>query len=235
MPVLAYPTCGDAPLPDGEVLASEFLRAGMYSVERLLTERYSLRRRDCLYTLTVRQESPLATDVEVVYDRNLVPLRVWKRLTFPGGRSGSVADIRRYELRTPEVTITRAYQNVRSYEILRGDRPTVVLGPGRGLLTAWLRRAHLGVGERVREVVLDMRDPVEVIRLATLRREPDQYVPEYRRTLRVYTYYGRESVFADERDSVVGDLAGLRLDAVVTTPAPPPQPMYAEPDPVHTP
>lgn len=235
VPELAYPSCGGAPLPEGEVLAEGFLRAGVYSVERLLTERYTLRRRGCLHTLTVRHETPLATDVEVVYDENLTALRVWKRITIPNQRGGAVADVRRYELRTPEVTITRSNNGVRSYEILRGDRPTVVLGPGRGLLTAWIRRARLAVGGRVREVVLDMRDPVEVIRLATLRREPDQYVPEFRRTLRVYTFYGRESVFADEHDAVVGDLAGLRLDSVVTTPAPPPQPMYSPPDPVHTP
>lgn len=31
-----------------------------------------------------------------------------------------------------------------------GERPTVVIGPGRGLLSVWIRRANLGVGERVR-------------------------------------------------------------------------------------
>lgn len=235
VPQLPYPSCGDAPLPDGEVLAEGYLRAGPYSVEHQLTERFSLRHRACLYTLTVHEESPLVTDVEVVYDERLVPLRAWKRHSIPTSRGGSVADTRRYELRTPEVTITRSMGRTRSYEILRGDRPTVVLGPGRGLLTAWLRRAHLGVGERVREVVLDVREPVEVIRLATLRREPDQRVEGFARPLRVYTFYGRESVFADESDAVVGDLAGLRSDSVLTSPAPPPQPTYGAPDPVHTP
>lgn len=237
VPQLRYPDCGRGPLPEGELLAEGHLRSGPFSVEQLITERFALRRRDCLHTVTVRQEWPLnVADLEVVYDSSWLPLRAWKRMTLPGvRRADGMADIRRYELRTPSITITRLHYGVRSYEVLRGERPTVVLGPGRGLLTAWIRRAHLAVGGRVREVALDIREPIEAVRQVTLRREPDQRVAEYGRALRVYTVYGRESVFADERDVVVGDLAGLRQDAVLRTPAPPALPRYGAPDPVHTP
>jgi hypothetical protein len=237
VPQLPYPACGSGELPTGEVLAEGHLRSGDFSVEHLVNERFSLRRRDCLNTVTVRQEWPLGVaDVEVVYDAAWLPLRAWKRMTVPGARGpDGGADIRRYELRTPTITITRLHGGARTYEVLRGDRPTVVLGPGRGLVTAWIQRAHLRVGGRVREVALDMREALEVVRQVTLRREPDQYVTEYGRALRVYTVYGRESVFADERDVVVGDLAGLRADAVLRTPEPPPLPLYGAPDPVNTP
>lgn len=237
VPQLPYPQCGHGALPPGEVLAEGRLRSGDFSVEQLIREHFTLRRRDCLYTMTVRQEWPLnVSDVEVVYDASWLPLRAWKRMTLPGvHRSDGLADIRRYELRTPTITITRSSNGVRSYEELRGERPTVVLGPGRGLLTAWIRRAHLSVGGRVREVALDVRESLEVVRAVTLRREPDQYMAEYGRSLRVYTVYGRESVFADDQDVVVGDVAGLRADAVLRTPAPPPLPLYGEPDPVNTP
>ena len=51
----------------------------------------------------------------------------------------------------------------------------------------------------------------------------------------VYTFYGRETVFTDAEGVVVGDLAGLRPDALLTTPAPTPIPLFAPLDPVHTP
>jgi hypothetical protein len=53
--------------------------------------------------------------------------------------------------------------------------------------------------------------------------------------VRVYTFYGRESVFVDERGMVVGDLMGLRADRAVKAPPPPALPMYGTPDPVGTP
>ncbi len=219
------------------MIASGHLRSGPFSVEQLVDERFTLRRRDCVRTLTVRQEWPLnASDVEVVYDSDGVPLRAWKRMTLPGVRAADGnADIRRYEMRTPEVTLTRRVGGVRTYEVLRGARPTVVLGPGRGLLTAWIQRARLGVGGRIREVALDIREPLETVRPVTLRREADQYVSEYGRRLQVYTVYGRESVFTDDDGVVVGDVAGMRADAVLRSPPPPPLPHYGAPDPVGTP
>jgi len=238
VPELPYPTCGGAPLPPGAVVAAGHLRAGPTAVEQTVVERFELRDRGCAFVLTARQEWPLnVADIEVVYDRGLVPLRAWKRMTLPGvARADGQADIRRYELRTPEVTITRrASSGPRTYEILRGPAPTVVIGPGRGILTAWLRRARLPVGGAVREYALDMREMVEVIRPVTLRREADQLVPALGRTARVYTIYGRECVYADETDAVVADLAGMLPADRVRTPAPPPMPRYGEPDPEHTP
>jgi hypothetical protein len=61
------------------------------------------------------------------------------------------------------------------------------------------------------------------------------FLPWLGRTVRVYTVYGRETVFADETDAVIGDLAGLRPHELAGTPVPTPMPMYGTPDPVHTP
>jgi hypothetical protein len=238
VPELPYPTCDGAALPPGSVVASGHLRAGPSAVEQTVVERYELRDRGCAFALTARQEWPLnVSDIEVVYDRALLPLRAWKRMTLPGvQRADGQADIRRYELRTPEVTITRRVASgARTYEILRGQRPSVVIGPGRGLLTAWLRRARLPVGGAVREYALDMREMLEVIRPVTLRREADQYIAGLGRVVRVYTVYGREGIYADETDAVVGDLAGMLPADRVRTPAPAPMPRYGEPDPMRTP
>lgn len=237
VPELPYPTCDGAPLPAGEIVATQHLRAGPTSLDRNVDERYELRHRGCAYVATVRQEWPMGTaDIEVVFDANLLPLRAWRRMTIPGSRrpDGS-AEIRRYELRTPEVTIKRRSPEGVSYEILRGPHPRAIIGAGRGLLTAWIRRAHLRVGERLREPALDIREMVEALRDVTLRREDDMFVPWLGRNARVYTIYGREPVFADENDNVIGDLAGLRPDATLTTPRPPAMPMFSPPDPVGTP
>lgn len=235
---LTYPDCGRGPLPAGDVLASGHLRAGPTSLEPDVVERFEVRQRDCLYTFTTRQEWRLnLDDVEVVYDNELRPLRAWKRMTLPGSpRADGNADIRRYELRTAEVVLTkRTPDGARTHEIIRGGRPSVVLGPGRGNLTMWIRRANLAVGAKVRELALDIREPIETLRSVTLRRDPDLFQPALGRTVRVYTVYGRESVFTDENNVVIGDLAGLRPASLVTTPAPPAMPMFGTPDPVRTP
>ncbi len=64
-----------------------------------------------------------------MYDAAGLPLRVWKRMTIPGvARPDGMADIRRYELRTPEVTIKhRSADGNISFEMLRGPRPHVVM------------------------------------------------------------------------------------------------------------
>lgn len=224
-PELPYPSCDGGDAGEGRLLASGHLRAGPLSVERNVVERFELRVRDCLRVMTVRQEWPLNTsDLEVVYDASLRPLRAWKRMALPG--ASTPPDIRRYELRAPEVYVTRrGPDGALTHERLRGGRPTVVLGPGRGLVTAWLQRARLPVGGRVRELALDARDLMESVRPVTLRREPDMVHPDYHRRVRVYTLYGRESVFADDDDVVIGDLAGMRPDALLRGfPAPPPVP-----------
>lgn len=238
VPELPYPACAGEPLPEGQIVAAQHLRPGPTSLDPHVDERYELRRRGCVFVATVRQEWPLGTaDVQVVFDEHLLPLRAWRRTTIPGSRrADGSADIRRYELRTPEVTITRRDPAGVTYEVLRGGpRPRAVIGPGRGLLTAWIRRAHLRVGEQLRESVLDFREIVERLQDVTLRREADLFVPWLGHAARVYTVYGREAVFTDDTDAVIGDLAGMRPDATLTTAPPPAMPLYGPPDPVHTP
>jgi hypothetical protein len=233
---LGYPTCAGKPLPAGELLASEHLRSGPVHPDKQVVERYAIKRRDCLYAVEVRQEWPLGTsDVEVLYDAQLLPLRIWKRSTLPGiERAAERADIRRYELRTDPVSIKlRTMDGVIGFEQLLGGRPKVVIGPGRGLLSMWIRRAKLKVGQKVRELAIDVR-ALEKIEPVTLLREADMQHPELG-PVRAYTFYGRETVFVDDRDMVVGDLMGLRADRVLKTPPPPALPRYGTPDPVNTP
>jgi len=236
---LAYPGCGAEPLPEGEVLASGHLRAGPFSRDQDVVERFEVRRRGCLLFVTVRQEWPLGTaDVEVIYDAAGAPLRAWKRTTLPSAPDPIAnADTRSYELRTEPATMkVRTAEGEMLLRTLEGPRPTAVVGPGRGLLTAWIQRAGLAVGEQSREQVLDFRSlGLERIEPVVLRREQDRRDSTLGRTVRVYTIFGRESVFTDEHDVVVGDLAGLREDAALDTPAPPPIPELAPPDPVNTP
>ena len=233
---LGYPSCGAQVLGPGEVLAEEHLRSGPTHNDRNIVERYSVRARDCVVAFSARQEWPLgATDVEVLYDRALMPLRIWKRMTVPGLKdAGAKAEIRRYELRTDPVGIKwRAPSGKVAFEQLKGGRPRAVIGPGRGMLSMWIRRARLAPGQKVRELVIDVR-ALEKIEPVTLLREPDMMHPELG-PVRVYTFYGRETVFANEQDLVIGDLAGLRPDRTLTTPAPPPIPLFGIVDPANTP
>jgi hypothetical protein len=76
---------------------------------------------------------------------------------------------------------------------------------------------------------------VEALEVGTLERLPDQVQKDMGRSVRVYTFFGKETVFADESDVVIGDLAGMRPAETVTLPEPPALPMFGGPDPVHTP
>ena len=245
-PELGYPACSDAgeeSADDETVVARGHIRAGPLSPEKNVVERFELRRTGCGYTLRSRQEWPLAiSDVEVFYDAGLTPLWIWKRMTIAGSRRpDGNADIRRYELRTGDVFIKRRDGKgaVTLEKLLPGGRIPVppgmrvgaIVGPGRGLITAWLKRAKLPVGHKVRELVLDFREMVEMIEIGTLERNPDQFEPSFGRMVRVYTFFGRETVFADEDDVVIGDLAGMRPSESLSTPEPEPLPMYGPPDP----
>src|SRR5690606_3859672 len=106
-------------------------------------------------------------------------------------------------------------------------------GPGRGLISMWIRRAKLEVGQKVRELALDIRG-LEKIGMVTLRREQD-IQHDLLGKVRVYTIYGREAVFTNEDNVVVGDLAGLLPDHLVHLPRPREVPMYGPVDPVNTP
>jgi hypothetical protein len=226
LPDLGYPTCDGAPLPEGELVGEGVLRSGPTMREQQVVERFEVRRRGCVTVARIAQEWPLGTaDVDVAFDEAGLPLRVVRRTTMPDatGPLGHV-DTRLFELRTEPIGVTRRGPTgeVERYELL-GPKPRAVIGPGRGLLTVWLQRAALDVGGRVREVVLDVREPVAVLREVTLERRADQDVEGLGR-VRVYTIYGREPIFADERDVVIGDMFGLRRADAVSAPLPDPMP-----------
>jgi hypothetical protein len=109
-----------------------------------------------------------------------------------------------------------------------------VIGPGRGLLSIWFQRARLDVGGRLREAVLDVREPLALVRDVTLMRLEDQHVEGLGR-VRVYTIYGREPVFANDDDVVVGDMFGMRRASAVSGPLPDPLPDPGPIDPIGTP
>ncbi|MFO0678700.1 MAG: hypothetical protein U0169_19365 [Polyangiaceae bacterium] len=260
-PEFPYPTCVDGGALPGPYVAFPFalgfvpdagasgrvpsdlsvrgrLRLADPIVERGMIEKFEVRRDACLWTVSVRQEwSRQSTDVEAVFDETFTPIRVWKRMTIPGSsRPDGHGEIRRYEFRGPEVSIkAKRADGTEHLEVLKGAVPKAVIGPGRALLTMWMKRAKLAVGDKVREPVLDFREMVEVIQPVTLKREPDREEPSLGRRVRVYTIYGREPVFTDDDDVVLGDLAGLRPSETLTTPEPTPAPMFGVPDPVHTP
>ena len=257
VPELGYPACdagvtatgpADAGANEpGTIEAEGRLRAGPLSAEKNVVEAYTLRRTACGHVFVSRQEWPLAiADVEVHYDATFTPVWAWKRMTLPGSkRADGSASVRRYELRTGEVFIKRRDEGgaMTLEKLLPGGRMPVpdgatvgaVVAPGRGVITAWLRREHLPVGAKTRELVLDFRDMVESLEEGTLERTEDLYEPSLGKKVRVYTFFGKETVFADETDAVIGDLAGMRPSASLSTPEPEPLPTYGGPDPVHTP
>jgi hypothetical protein len=248
IPELGYPACLDGGVDEhGVTIARGHLRSGPSSEEKNVVERFELDKTSCGYTFHARQEWPLdISDVEVRYDASLSPIWVWKRMTIAGApRPDGNADIRRYELRTGEVFIKRrdAGGEITLQKLLPGGRISVpegarvgaVVGPGRGVITAWLRRARLPVGGTTYDLVLDFRSLVETLEMGTLERQPDLYEPSYGKKVRVYTFFGRETVFADDDDVVIGDLAGMRPSHSLKTPEPPPLPTYGGADPVHTP
>jgi hypothetical protein len=223
---------------DPHVLADRRLYLFDSIPERTIVERFQVRDEECLRVIAARLEwARQSTDTEIVYDAGWSPLRAWKRMTIPGSdRADGHADIRRYELRGEQVTITRrGMDGTMHYAVVQGSKPNAIIGSGRGLLTAWIRRAKLDVGAKVREPVLDIREMHERIRDVTLKREPDLYVEGLGRTVRVYTIFGREPFFADENDVVMGDLAGLRPAERVAEPLPAPAPLFGDPDPRGTP
>lgn len=238
-----YPGCeGVAELPEGRVIASGHLRSGPEMRDKAVVERWELRERACLRVMTIRQEWPMGiSDVEVVFDEAYRPLRAWKRMSMPHvpGQRAAAPDTRLYELRNDPATMTRASEDGREHFTFRAPQPVAVVGPGRALLGAWIRQ-HLDmpVGETVRGPVLDFRRPVERIETIALRREEDAVMPDVAGPsghVRVYTVFGRESIYTDDEGNVLGDLAGLRPHALLTTPEPAELPSEEPADPRGTP
>lgn len=248
VPELGYPACvSDGGTDLGPVVGRGHLRSGPSSQEQDVVERFELQRTACGYTLRARQEWPLDTsDVEVRYDAALTPIWAWKRMTLAAtSRADGNADTRRYELRTGDVFIKRRDPNGERFleKLLPGGRMRVpagarvgaVVGPGRGVISAWLKREKLPVGGKTTELVLDFRSMIEVVEMGTLERSADQFEPTVGKSVRVYTFFGRETVFADESDVVIGNLAGMRPSDSLKTPEPPPVPTFGGADPAGTP
>lgn len=236
---LGYPRCppsGAEPKPP-ELLASGDLRSGSNDVRSTIVERFRIERRDCHVVATVRQEWPhQIADVEAVFDREGMPLRVWRRWTNPlSKRPDGNADLKRFDFRTPTISAKhRADTGVIDFEHIHGPRPKALIGSGHGLLTMWIQRAKLEVGHKVREPAFDFRG-VEVAKDVTLMRHADKDEPTLGRAVRVYTIYGREGVFTDENNVVIGDVAGLVPFDKSPLPMPRPMPSFEPPDPAGTP
>jgi len=231
---LDYPTCPDAEAMAPRLLAEGVLRSGPAMNEQGVVERYRLEQRDCLYALTVRQEWPRqVTDVEVVYDEAFRPLRAWKRMALPGADEASM-DTRLYEFRGEHPRMIRQSADGTEYFRFEGPQPIAVIAPGRAMVMPWLRSSPLGVGEIARGPVFDLRELIERQEEGQLRRDPDREDPTLGH-VRVYTFYGRETVFTDGQDEVLGDLSGLLESSHVQAPMPPASPSPTLADPVHTP
>jgi hypothetical protein len=248
VPELGYPACADGGGDEiGTLVGQGRVRAGPLSNDKNVSERFELRRTSCGYIFRSRQEWPLdISDVEVRYDANLTPVWAWKRMTTAASqRPDGNADVRRYELRTGGVFIKKrdAAGAVTLEHLLPGGRMQVpegarvgaVIGPGRGILTVWIKRAKLKVGDKTDDLVLDFRSMVEGVEIAALERNEDRLEPSLGKTVRVYTFYGEETVFTDDDDVVLGDLAGMRPSDSLPPPEPAPLPTFGGPDPVHTP
>ena len=174
------------------------------------------------------------SDVEALYDAELRPIRVWRRNTLGvSKRPDGNADIKLFELRTTPIGVKhRGDDGKIDFEELRAPaKPEVLVGPGRGIVSLWLRKAHLAPGEKTHAIGFDFRGVEKVERMA-LERFPDRRIDFLGRTARVYTYFGKETVFANDDDVVIGDLAGL---VPLGPNAPPPVPTFEPIDPVHSP
>ncbi len=228
-----YPSCADGDAPATVAAVARDLRAGPVMRDDTVVEHYELAARGCHVVFSMRQEWAMgATDMEIVFDRELNPIRVWRRATAPGPQPvARRTEIRRYDLRGERVEmLERSGDGTESRYLIGTGIPRVVLGAGRGIVTAWLRRSHLEVGGRVREPVLDIRETPERVRDVTLMRLDDRDDPVLGR-VRVYTIFGREPIFADDTDAVVGDLMGLLPADRVRTPPPPPLTSDGPPNP----
>jgi hypothetical protein len=224
-----YPTCPEGSAAADAVSLSRTLRAGPGMREPSAYETFELRSRDCHVVFTGHEEWAMgASDLEVVFDASLRPLRAYKRSTAPGPQPVATrTDTRIYDLRGEHVELRRRgpLGEIERF-VYRAPSPGAIIGPGRGVLSAWLRRAHLAVGGRLREPVLDIRESVEIVRDVTLLRLEDRDDEHLGRRVRVYTIYGREPIYADDDDFVIGDMMGLLPAELVHTP--PPVPMTTD-------
>lgn len=233
LPDRGYPSCSDGAPTAESVSVERSLRAGPVMRDTSVVESFSIASRGCQLVYTGHEDWSMgATDLEIVFDAERQPLRVYRRVTAPGGGDPSGrTQTSVYDLRGEHVELTRRTPTGAMERLLyRAPSPHVVIATGRGVLSLWLQRAHLSVGGRVREAALDVRESVEVVRDVTLARLDDRDDARLGH-VRVYTIYGREPIYADENDVVVGDMMGLVPAALVSTPMPPPTPTDGPPRP----
>jgi hypothetical protein len=219
------------------LLAKGDMRSGSNDTRSTVVEHFRIEQRDCLTVATIRQEWPhQIADVEAIFDAQGLPLRVWRRWTNPlSKRPDGNADLKRFDFRTPVISAKhRADTGIVDFEHIHGPRPKALIGSGHGLLTLWIQRAKLEVGQKLREPAFDFRG-VEVSKDVTLFRHPDKDEPTLGRKVRVYTIYGREGVFTDENNVVIGDVAGMVPFDQSPMPMPRPMPSFEPADPVGTP
>jgi len=138
VPDIPYPVDGEP-----ELELERVLRSGPVMRDREVVERFELLRAGDLRVVRVRQEWPLGTaDLDVVYDADGLPLRVWRRTTMPSAsdRVGH-RDLRVYDLSGDEVVVAhRGPDGSTEGAAIRGTRPRAVIGPGRGVLAAGIQR-----------------------------------------------------------------------------------------------
>lgn len=229
-----YPSCSAGEAAAEPLALRRTLRAGPGMREPSAFESFELRSRGCHVVFTGHEEWAMGvSEVEVVFDASLRPLRAYKRSTAPGPQDiAARTDTRIYDLRGEHVEMRRRMPlgEIERF-VYRAPTPSAIIGPGRGLLSAWFRRAHLSVGGRLRESVLDIRESVEVVRDVTLLRLEDRDDERLGRRVRVYTIYGREPIYADEDDFVIGDMMGLLPADMVQSPMPTPMATDGPPTP----
>ncbi len=175
-------------------------------------ETLELRSDPCGFEIRAQQEWSLGhSEIVAAFDPQRRVQRVWKRNTMPGrGDISTRSDLRVFRIRDAGVVLRqrRPLADIENF-VLRGRMPNALIAPGRLSLTMWLQKANLAVGGRVREPVLDVRERIELLRDVTLQRLADTEV-EGLGTVRVYTIYGREPVYANQQNVIVGDMMGMR-------------------------
>lgn len=204
------PTCDGQPLVEGEVLAEGTLEDGPIMQEDV-TETFVIRNHDCVNSIEVEQRwARQITQVRALFDDTWNPIWMRKVMWVPGEEASSRNE-RIYEFRNTPATMTEVETGGEvTHRYFRRGQPTRLVGPGRALFAAWIRAADLEVGQSAQEVTLDTRELFEEVDEVAIRRDADRFEESLGRTVRVYTFFGRESVFTDENGVVIGDLAGLR-------------------------
>ncbi len=219
-----YPTCAEGAAAAQVDPVERELRAGPGTTEQSVVETFSLAAAGCHVVYTGHEEWAMgALDLDIVFDADRRPLRAYRRSTAPGPQSPDArTDVRVFDLRGPHVELTRrAPLGEIEWLVYRAPSPGVIIATGRGALTPWIQRSHLAVGGRVRESALDIRESIEIIRDVTLHREDDRDDSRIGH-VRVYTIYGREPVYTDDHDVVIGDMMGLVPSNLVDRPRDPP-------------